>query len=126
MFKSTSPPASSTLSAVALPPASGLAAGGGSETVIKYNQQGFPITVTEPAGWATASKSYDEQGFLITAGPAGPSSTAAVSVGQKAADSAELSTVNVLKTTVTGAASSRGMFGETLGICAFLAALVLY
>ncbi len=34
-----------------------------------YNQQGFPEVITEPAGYATAVKSYNEQGFLITDSP---------------------------------------------------------
>ena len=34
-----------------------------------YNQQGFPEIVTQQAGFATAVKSYNEQGFLITNSP---------------------------------------------------------
>lgn len=34
-----------------------------------YNQQGFPEVITQPAGAATAVKSYNEQGFLITNSP---------------------------------------------------------
>ena len=30
-----------------------------------YNQQGFPTTITEPAEYLTASKTYDEQGFQV-------------------------------------------------------------
>ncbi|CAF9926020.1 MAG: hypothetical protein ALECFALPRED_003338 [Alectoria fallacina] len=41
---------------------------GGYEVVNSYNQQGFPVVVTRPAGAATAVKSYNEQGFLITDG----------------------------------------------------------
>ncbi|MCJ1328515.1 hypothetical protein MMC10_005192 [Thelotrema lepadinum] len=34
-------------------------------TTLEYNQQGFPTTITEPAAWLTAAKSYDEQGFQV-------------------------------------------------------------
>lgn len=41
----------------------------GYEVVTSYNQQGFPEIITQSAGAASAVKSYDEQGFLITASP---------------------------------------------------------
>lgn len=37
-----------------------------------YNQQGFPIPVTQPVGASAAVKHYDEQGFLITANAPAP------------------------------------------------------
>lgn len=49
----------------------------GLETITGWNDQGFATTYTEVSGWSTLSKSYDEQGFLITA----VSSTTASAVG---------------------------------------------
>lgn len=34
-----------------------------------WDEQGFPTTMTVPSGWQTMPKSYDQQGFLITASP---------------------------------------------------------
>lgn len=42
---------------------------GGYELVTSYNQQGFPEIITQQAGAATAVKSYNEQGFLVTDSP---------------------------------------------------------
>jgi len=38
-------------------------------TITTWNQQGFSTIMTLPAGWSTTPKSYDDQGFLITAAP---------------------------------------------------------
>ncbi|MCJ1308929.1 hypothetical protein MMC25_002584 [Agyrium rufum] len=62
--------ASFTSSQAAWPPGSSLVAAGGYETITMYDQQGFLTTVVEPIAWATASPSFDSQGFLITPGPA--------------------------------------------------------
>ena len=42
----------------------------GYEVVTTYNQQGFPVAVTQAIGAASAPKHYNEQGFLITSAAA--------------------------------------------------------
>ena len=39
------------------------------ETAVAYDGKGFPTTVVRPAGWESASKAFDEQGFLVTPAP---------------------------------------------------------
>ncbi|KAI3397857.1 hypothetical protein diail_10258 [Diaporthe ilicicola] len=49
------------------------AAAGGEETITSWDGQGFATTLTVPSGWATASKSYDDQGFPVsTSAPEAP------------------------------------------------------
>ncbi|CZS93343.1 hypothetical protein WAI453_000960 [Rhynchosporium graminicola] len=43
--------------------------GGGLDVSTGFDDRGFPTTYTRQYGWATMSKSYDDRGFLITAGP---------------------------------------------------------
>lgn len=42
---------------------------GGLEVITRYNEQGFPIVVTQPVAAATAAKHFDDKGFLITSAP---------------------------------------------------------
>lgn len=35
----------------------------------RYDEKGFPILITQQVGATAAPKSYDQQGFLITAEP---------------------------------------------------------
>lgn len=46
-----------------------------------WDDRGFPTTRTEPIGWETMSKSYDEQGFLITSTSTSTPITAAATAG---------------------------------------------
>ncbi|KAL1878749.1 transglycosylase [Diaporthe australafricana] len=49
------------------------AAAGGEETITSWDGQGFATTLTVPSGWATATKSYDDQGFPVsTSAPEAP------------------------------------------------------
>ena len=48
---------------------------GGLETFQGFDEKGFPITVTRPVAEATASKHYNEQGFLVTDAPSKASPT---------------------------------------------------
>lgn len=89
-----------TQSPVLSPSASSLAAAGGYETVTTYDQQGFPTVVVQPAGFATASKSYDVHGSLITAPPATPSVGGAKGVADAASTSPHVAFA-------TGGASSK-------------------
>ncbi|KAG6363189.1 hypothetical protein INS49_008285 [Diaporthe citri] len=51
----------------------GAAAPGGEETITTWDGQGFATTVTLPSGWATATRSYDDQGFPVsTSAPEAP------------------------------------------------------
>ncbi|KAI9720610.1 MAG: hypothetical protein M1812_002790 [Candelaria pacifica] len=52
-----------------------VSAAGGSEVITKYNDQGFPVVVTQAVGASSAAKSYDNKGFLITNAPATPTSS---------------------------------------------------
>ena len=61
----TSHPASPSPSSGSSPPVSAAPAAG-YEVVTTFDQQGFPVTVTQAVGAASAPKHYDEQGFLIT------------------------------------------------------------
>ncbi|KAJ0121532.1 glycoside hydrolase family 16 protein [Diaporthe amygdali] len=54
------------------------AAAGGEETITTWDGQGFLTTMTVASGWATASKSYDDQGFPVsTSAPEAPPLAAA-------------------------------------------------
>ncbi|KAI9803775.1 MAG: hypothetical protein M1825_001655 [Sarcosagium campestre] len=57
-----------------------VAAAGGGNVVTKFNDQGFPTTVTELPGASNEPKQYDSKGFLIT-GAAAQSTKAAVAPG---------------------------------------------
>jgi hypothetical protein len=65
-----------------LPPGAGL------ETITGWDSRGFATTQTVVAGYGTAQKSYDDQGFLITSSDAVPTTgadagTAAGAIGGK-------------------------------------------
>ena len=88
-----------------------------------FDQQGFPTVVTLPPGYATASKSYDSQGFLITSGPAAPAAssssvagTAAATnaVGQKSSDQSGI--VNSDAGATAGAAACTKEVGASLSL----------
>lgn len=61
---------------------------GGYEVITSYNQQGFPVLITQPIAEATAAKHYDDQGFLITTGAALASRSSPTSVAQNVASPA--------------------------------------
>ena len=61
---------------------------GGYEVVTTYDQQGFPETITQLAGAATAVKSYNEQGFLITNSPSLTPRASPTALADNAASSA--------------------------------------
>lgn len=110
--QSTSPPAPSTQSPAVLPSASSLAAAVGLETITTYNQQGFPTVVVQPAGFATASKSYNAQGSLITS----PPTTATIGAGAKGVADAASTSPHIAFAT-GGASSNQQHIG--LGVAAF-------
>ena len=118
----TSPIASSTLSPVVLQQASSSASAGAAEGYVVttgWDERGFPTVVTVAAGAATASKTYDQQGFLITSSAVVPRSTSLDVDNLKAADSSASATLKVLGASPTGAASTRGVvkgFGVACGI----------
>ena len=58
---------------------------GGYEVVTTFNQQGFPVVVTQPKAEATAVKHYDDKGFLITTAPAQPTHASAKAGSQNVA-----------------------------------------
>ncbi|KAI9835288.1 MAG: hypothetical protein M1819_002432 [Sarea resinae] len=145
---STSLVAPSTSSPSPSQSASSIQPGGpeeGTETVTEYNQKGFPTTVVEPAGFSTVPKSYNQQGFLITAGASTTTAPAASAAklskddltkdGSDTPDAAQSSSAmyssggfKVLETSATGAAPERHAgLASTLGAaCAILGgALVL-
>lgn len=117
----SAPPASSTSVSPPLSPAAG-----GSEVVTRYDQQGFATVVTEAIAASTAAKSYDQQGFLITAGPTPTPAAAPTSTNIKAADSAQSSGIQLLRTSATGAASPRNIARGLGAACGLLGgALIL-
>ena len=118
----------STSSPAPLPSASSLIAGGGSNVITTYDQQGFLTVVTEPNGWATASKSYDTQGFLITPAPSAPvpSSLTSAGIGRADAAIASTSTTKAAITKVTGSAGLREVERSFVALCAFLAGILIY
>lgn len=61
---------------------------GGYEVVTSYDQQGFPVVITQPIAEATAAKHYDGNGFLITTGAALASRSSPTSVAENGASSA--------------------------------------
>jgi hypothetical protein len=58
-----------------------LSQGTGLETITGWDDRGFPSTRTVVSGWETVSKSYDQQGFLITGSPTTTSGGGATSLG---------------------------------------------
>ena len=52
-----------------------------------YNEQGFPEIITQQAGFATAVKSYNEQGFLITNSPSPTTQASPTALADSAASS---------------------------------------
>ncbi|KAI9696165.1 MAG: hypothetical protein M1820_008306 [Bogoriella megaspora] len=125
---SPSPIPSSTSSPVVSAQASSSAAASpassGSETVTSYDEKGFPTTATVPAGWNTAAKSYNDQGFLITPSPAiapvesGPADANAQADASGANFAQTSSTSSAIKRE-TGAAPTMGL-ARGLGIAAAL------
>ncbi len=99
---------------------------GGLEAVTKYNDQGFPTVVTEPAAAATAAKHYDEKGFLITSSPAsgarptGPLVAAASALAQP-------TTEDVFSSASTTSHRAANFFAFLVaGACGHLAAALAY
>lgn len=116
----TSPPVSPTSSPAGSQQGSHVP--GGYEVVTTYNEQGFPVVVTQPAGYASAIKHYNDQGFLVTSGAvlesrSAPTAAPKNAVGsgvRAAADSASPSVATVSPSATTGAASRLGGVGTTL------------
>lgn len=81
----TSPPVSPTSSPADSQQESPVA--GGYEVITSYNQQGFPVVITQPIAEATAAKHYDDQGFLITTGAALASRSSPTAVADNVASS---------------------------------------
>ena len=120
----TSPPASPSSS-----PADsqqGSPAQAGYEVVTTYDQQGFPVVVTQPIGAASAVKHYNDQGFLITTSPSLGARSTQKPVAEKnvvsgastviaAADSSSATSSGVAKTAspATGTAFRLEVFGIT-------------
>ena len=85
---------------------------GGYEVVTSFNQEGFPEIVTEQAGAATAVKSYNEQGFLITSSPTITTRASPTALAESAASSPILAAgpsasrkiTNVVSASANGAA----------------------
>lgn len=118
----TSPIASSTSSPVVLPPASSSASAPAAEGFVvttAWDQRGFPTVITVAAGAATAPKSYDQQGFLITSSAVAPRSTSLDAADLKAADSSASAGLKVVGASKTGAANTKSAvrgFGLACGI----------
>lgn len=106
----------------------------GYETVTTYNDQGFPVVVTQPAGYATAAKKYNDQGFLITPSPildtrSTPTASAANGAGSAngetvvaAADGSSSSAPAVSKVSGTPTGAGSQLRGLGLVACAVLGA----
>lgn len=101
-----------------LSPSVSLAAAGGYETIPTYDQQGFPTVVVQPAGFATASKSYDVHGFLITPPPAPLSVGGAKGVADAASTSPHIAFAT------GGASSNQQHIGLGLAAVGLLALVV--
>ena len=100
----------------------------GYDIVTTYNQQGFLTVVTEPAGWSTASKSYDVQGFLITSAPvvATPSTTSGIALGLALADTTPSSSLPALSPVAMAAGNSNTqLHGLGLAACGILAGVLI-
>jgi hypothetical protein len=113
----------------------GSPAAGGSEIFTSFDQQGFPVVVTQAPGAATAVKHYDDQGFLITTGAAlasraSPTALAenAVSSPLAAAESTAASSPVVTKiVSQKSQASSRFQgFGLVLGAASCILAKIYF
>jgi hypothetical protein len=72
----------------------------GYEVVTTYDQQGFPVTVTQAIGAASAPKHYNEQGFLIT------TSAAATALDTRSTQAPVPAEKNVASSDVIAAADS--------------------
>lgn len=82
-----------------------------------YNQQGFPTVIVQPAGLATASKSYDVHGSLITSPPT------PVAGGVKGAVDAASTSAHIAFAT-GGASSKQQNIGLGMAACGLLALMV--
>lgn len=102
----TSPAASSTSSPSASQPDISQAQGGQSEVTTTYDQQGFPVVVTQQPGAGNAPKSYDDRGFLITAGPALESRSAPTAIANNAANAADSGTMSATPSVEVAAESA--------------------
>jgi len=101
----------------------------GYEIVTTYDQQGFLTIITEPAGWSTASKSYDVQGFLITSAAviATPSPTSGVAIGLVLADTTPSSSLPALTPVAMEAGCSTKQFhGLGMAACGILAGALIF
>ena len=74
-----------------------------------YNQQGFPEIATLPAGYLTAVKSYNEQGFLITNSPSPTTQALGTAVAESvaAAPSASQKLTKVMSNSAKGPAACK-------------------
>ncbi|PQE15379.1 glycosyl hydrolase family 16 protein [Rutstroemia sp. NJR-2017a BVV2] len=94
------------------PSSSSLPSGAGLETITGWDSRGFATTQTVVAGYGTAQKSYDDQGFLITSSDAVPtagtdagavSTTAAGAIGGKVRSTNAAAAVWMARPTLLGA-----------------------
>jgi len=87
--------------------ASACEADSSSVVITTYDQQGFETVVTEFAGFSTAVKSYNDQGFLITPTAVGESCTATTSpVAELKATESGVSSNGTVSTTTSAVASA--------------------
>ncbi|KAL8675056.1 MAG: hypothetical protein Q9168_000539 [Polycauliona sp. 1 TL-2023] len=96
----SSPPAASQASA----------ADGGLETVTEYDQRGFPTVIVQAKG---ATKHYNDQGFLITDGPA-LAARASPTTGPSQGDGSVIAMGEVNKKVTTTTTESAAVSGQDL------------
>ena len=126
LLQSTSLPASSSSSPAVSPQA--LPSAGGSEVITTYDDKGFLTTMTVPAGWQTVVKSYNEQGFPITAAPTSTPAAALQAEAVSTVDGAggSLLASSTTKAAPTGAATRSASFGLPLSFSISVLVLILF
>ena len=123
VLQSTAPLPSSSASSPE-PPSAGSGIGGG-EVTTGFDERGFPTVYTVIPGASTMPRSYNEQGFLITAAPADPQSTGMSKNAAMADQSRESGSPTVLSATAKGVAAALGERAVAGGVLAGLLAGML-
>lgn len=73
-----------------------------------------------------AAKSYDQQGFLITAAPTPTAAAGSTTAAAKAADSVESSSVQIRRTTSAGVANHKNIAKGLGAACGILGGALIF
>lgn len=86
-------------------------------TTTGWDNRGFPTTMTLVSGWQTMSKSYDQQGSLVTSVPSSTTTATGTSLGDAPCFGANCGTNGkVVETGTSSAGAPKRTMGALLGL----------